>query len=131
MKEYTTEDIKALERNGWSGKEFGRRVMQQLLHHGYRRIHLRPAYTGAKWKHGKKAGKDMIITPYDGEPGFPDVVAGKLGRRGIAWELKSLKDIVRPGQLEWIEIFAALGFDARVCYPRDWDSMMLTIERGL
>jgi len=123
MKEYSVEEIRALADKNWSEAKLQKTVHAALKTFGWRYIHLRPAYTGVKWKAGAHAGKDMVITAYDGQDGFPDTVAMK-GRAGIAWELKVGKNKPTEGQLEWLRLFKLNGFDARVCYPRDLEAML-------
>ena len=59
--------------------------------------------------------------------GFPDIVAIHPSGRGIAWEIKGPKGRVTREQQEWINLFKATGFDARVIFPRDYDNALLTL----
>lgn len=124
MKEYSVEEIRALANKEWTEAKLQKTVNKAVKLHGFRFIHLRPAFVGVKGKPGSKwEGRDVIVTAYDGDDGFPDTVAMK-DRVGIAWELKVGKNVATPGQLEWLRLFRLMGFDTRVAYPRDLESML-------
>lgn len=119
MKEYTTEQLRAIERGSWSEDTFLRNTISHARGRGFKVAHFRPAMT-------TKGPRTAVQG--DGA-GFPDLVAiNRLQRRGLAWELKSKNGKPSAIQLDWLENFKAMGFDCRVCYPADWDSMMQFLE---
>lgn len=128
--EYTIEELKSLERDGWSEETFQGKVLAMAIGYGFDAVHFEPAYTGTI---NKDTGKPRVRTPYTGKgKGFPDTVAIHEARGlGLAWELKANNNkTVTPEQHHWLACFKAMGFDARVCYPRDWDSMMDFLAKG-
>lgn len=126
MKTYTPEEVQALDRATWSEETFQARLMAQLLGRGFQAVHFTPAYTGTV---NKATGKARVRTPYTGSgKGFPDTVAIRLDPPlGIAWELKVGKNTATEAQLKWLRYFAAMGFNAAVVRPCDWDVMMEVI----
>lgn len=130
MSEISIEEARALERNQWSEEQFQAAVLEQVLGRGWRGIHLKGAYTGLEHKKGPRKGKPMFITPYSGRAGFPDTVAMILTipARGIAWELKVKNKQATPDQLAWLTHFRAMGFNAGVFRPSDWNWMMAFLD---
>lgn len=56
------------------------------------------------------------------ESGFPDLILVK-GRTILAWELKVEPNTASAAQDAWIDALRHAGVDARVVYPRHWDSI--------
>lgn len=97
-----------------SEADFQHRVIDTAHLYGWRCVHLRAAKTAHGWR-----------TPYQGDPGLPDLV---LARRGVVRlaELKSDKGKPTADQLAWLEQAGQFGHLWR---PRDWDDV-LAILRG-
>ena len=97
--------------------QFQRTVIElaQLL--GWRVHAERPAQTqSGRWS-----------TPIQGDRGFPDLILARDGRL-VALELKSQAGRIGPGQVEWIEAFAAAGATARIVRPSDWAWIEATLR---
>ncbi len=125
--EMTMEELRAWERDTWSEEIFQDKTLEMAIGFGWEAVHFEKGYTGLV-----RNGKPMVRTPYKGKgKGWPDTVGihERLGL-GIAWELKSKRGKPEPEQLRWLNLFGLMGFDIRVCYPKDWDSMMLYLEKG-
>lgn len=86
-----------------------RRVLDLAALRGWRRVHIRPARTERGWR-----------TPYEGDPGLPDLI---LARRGVVIlaELKGSRTPWQPGQREWL---AAAGQHGRLWRPANWPSIV-------
>lgn len=126
--EYTLEELKALERDGWSEEVFQGKVLEMAKGYGWKAVHFLPAMTGRIGKNGKP----HVRTPYQGQGGgFPDTIAIHPGwRSGLAWELKTKRKTASPEQMNWLQCFDTVGFDTGVFWPRDWDSMMDFLAKG-
>lgn len=55
--------------------------------------------------------------------GFPDLILLR-GPEAIAWELKSEKGRMRPGQQDWLDAFSAVGFESAVIRPSTYDQAL-------
>ena|ERR1700733_2308294 len=126
--EYTIEQLKALERDGWSEETFQGKVLEMAKGYGWKAVHFLPAMTGRIGKNGKP----HVRTPYRGDGGgFPDTIAIHMRMElGLAWELKVKNNRSTPEQMTWLDCFRSTGFDAGTFYPRDWDSMMDFLDKG-
>lgn len=121
MKQYTLEELKALERDSWSEDDFIRLVISHAKGYGFKVAHFRPAKTARGWRTAVQG---------DGK-GFPDLVGiRRSDGKSFAWELKVKNNPASEEQIEWLAFFFCVGFDARICRPRDWDSMMNFLEKG-
>jgi len=91
-------------------KGFQKAFVQYARLRGWLVYHPRPA-----WVTGK-----LIVTPFDGDPGFPDTVCVRDGVCLVV-ELKVGKNRPTEAQTRWIDAFARVpGVVARVLYPADW-----------
>lgn len=61
--------------------------------------------------------------------GFPDLILIKLPRLVVA-ELKTRTGRIAPEQREWLDVFAALGAEAYLWRPADWDEIHDTLRAG-
>lgn len=89
------------------------RVLHLAHLRGWRCVHLRPARTTTGWR-----------TPYEGDPGLPDLV---LARRGIVQlaELKSDHGTPTADQLRWLD---AAGQHGHLWRPRDWSTIQAVLR---
>jgi len=94
---------------GLSEDDFQSRVIGYAKLRGWRVVHIRPARQGVRW-----------VTPYEGDPGLPDLILARGGRILLA-EFKSANGRFRPGQQEWL---AAAGEHGRLWRPVDWATIM-------
>ena len=77
--------------------------------HGWRTIHVRPAWTKKGWK-----------TPLQGDgEGFPDLLMLK-GMKIIAAELKGPRGSVSHEQRAWLMAFREAGVISYLWRPKDW-----------
>lgn len=88
-----------------------RRVLEAARLHRWRAVHIRPARTArGNW-----------VTPYEGDPGLPDLILARDGVVLLA-ELKLDKGSRwMPGQQEWL---AAAGQNGRLWTPNSWDQVL-------
>ena len=85
---------------------------------GWRTYHARPARTEKGWR-----------TAVSGDGvGFPDLILLR-GSRGIAWELKSGRNLPSGAQVDWLASFHAAGFNARIVRPSDWEYIEKELTR--
>ena len=90
---------------------------------GWRVAHFRSVKTQ------RPDGSTRWLTPVQGDGvGFPDLILLR-GSRGIAWELKSEKGKIRPEQADWMEAFAAVGFETGILFPSSWDYIEKELTR--
>jgi hypothetical protein len=96
-----------------SEADFQRRVIDTAKLLGWRVVHIRPAWV--------RTGR--MVTPYEGDPGLPDLVLARRGRVLLV-ELKS--DIGKPtrDQLAWLE---AAGPNGHLWQPRDWPTVQTVL----
>lgn len=93
-----------------SEADWQRRVMDAAKAHGWRVVHVRAARVGVRH-----------VTPYEGDPGLPDLVLARDGVVLLA-ELKADKAARwQPGQREWL---AAAGKHGHAWQPKDWDRVL-------
>ena len=68
-----------------------------------------------------RRGKTVWITPFVGDPGFPDLVLVK-SPRVLFRELKQDGKYPTPEQQGWLDSLVASGQDAKVWRTKDWIS---------
>lgn len=73
-----------------SEKDFQCTVIDLAKLRGWMCVHIRPARTAQGWR-----------TPYEGDPGLPDLILARDGRVILA-ELKSRGGRATPMQREWL-----------------------------
>ncbi|MGE3705711.1 MAG: VRR-NUC domain-containing protein [Vicinamibacterales bacterium] len=85
-------------------------IMGATLRHGWRRVHFRPARTERGWR-----------TAYEGDDGFPDVVAVR-GDRIVVIECKAVGKRPTQAQADWLAAFTGTGkAEVYVLTPADLD----------
>jgi hypothetical protein len=57
------------------------------------------------------------------DPGFPDLHVIGHGRQFV-FEFKGPRGKVSPAQERWIAAYRAVGVDARIVWPADYDAVM-------
>ena len=81
---------------------------------GWKVVHFRRARKkGGGW-----------ATPIKGDPGSPDIIAARNGRKVFA-ELKVGKNKPTPDQQDWLH---HLGGDTYVWRPEDWEQIVQTFQ---
>lgn len=85
------------------------RVLDYARLRGWRCAHIRPARTTAGWR-----------TPYQGDPGLPDLVLARGGVVVLA-ELKTARGRTTVEQDAWL---AAAGGHGRLWRPDSWVTIM-------
>jgi hypothetical protein len=124
VKSYTLEELKALDRETWTEKQFTRIVIEHAQALGWIVAHFRPGMTGRIDKNGRKAW----VTAVSGNgKGWPDLVMFR-GTQAIAWELKVKKNAATREQKDWLDVLNSAGFYVGVCYPRHWNTMMANLR---
>jgi hypothetical protein len=95
------------------------RLMAKLRWSRWRVVHFRPAVMrSGKW-----------ATPYEGDGGFPDIIAARYGE-ALALEVKGPRTPIQPGQPEWIELFDSVpGMEAQFVYEADLPAIEERIAR--
>ena len=94
-----------------SEEQLQRAMLELAKYHGIYVHHCRAA----------EVRQGRFVTPISGKPGFLDLVL--LGEGGLAFrELKVGKNQCTPEQSEWIDRFAAAGYDAGVWREADLHS---------
>jgi hypothetical protein len=90
----------------------------ELFHlYGWKVVHFRRARKkGGGW-----------ATPIKGDPGSPDIIAARHGRKVFA-ELKVGKNKPTEAQQDWLH---HLGSDAYVWYPDDWYTIAMVAAGDL
>jgi VRR-NUC domain-containing protein len=74
---------------------------------------------GWRWYHVRRSDHALTM----GWPGFPDIIALHAERRiSLALELKTEHGRLQPGQAEWLEDCMAVGIEARIVRPAQYDS---------
>jgi VRR-NUC domain len=63
------------------------------------------------------------------EPGFPDLIALKPGKRALVLEVKTEHGRVSVDQRNWISWFRAAGIKAEIVRPSDWPEVSKWIIR--
>ena len=96
-----------------SEAEFTTQVVQLFQLRGWMVVHIRPAKTARGYR-----------TPYEGDPGLPDIIASRLGRTILA-ELKVGKNKPTQEQREWLD--ASGGY---LWYPADWEQIQGVAMKG-
>jgi hypothetical protein len=96
-----------------SEAEFTTQVVQLFQLRGWMVVHIRPAKTAKGYR-----------TPYEGDPGLPDIIASRLGRTILA-ELKVGKNRPTEEQREWLD--ASSGY---LWYPSDWSEIEAVAMKG-
>ena len=96
-----------------SEAEFTTQVVQLFQLRGWMVVHIRPAKTARGYR-----------TPYEGDPGLPDIIASRLGRTILA-ELKVGKNKPTQEQREWLD--ASGGY---LWYPADWEQIQRVAMKG-
>ncbi len=111
-----------------------RTVTDALHQHGWRWVHFRPAQTrSGKW-----------VTPYEGDDGFPDIIALK-GNRTLVLECKGTRGAKKPKptargselkrlirweqQEEWLIAFRKAGADVWFVTPQFLEVVLEEIAR--
>lgn len=84
------------------------KIMDFAKLQGWRIVHIRPARTAKGWR-----------TPYEGDPGLPDLIMARGGRVLLA-ELKAQTGRATPEQKLWL---AAAGPNGRLWRPSDWPAI--------
>lgn len=120
-------ELQQMERDTWDEDTLTRRVLEVAIGNGWQAVHFMPAYTGTM---NRETGKPRVRTPYIGKgKGFPDIVAiHEIMGIGVAWELKKRGHKAEPEQLDWLELFASVGFNSAVYDTTDWPTMMRYLE---
>jgi hypothetical protein len=96
-----------------SEAEFTSQVVQLFQLRGWMVVHIRPATTAKGYR-----------TPYEGDPGLPDIIASRLGRTILA-ELKVGRNKPTQEQREWLD--ASGGY---LWYPSDWSEIEAVSMKG-
>ena len=99
-----------------SERQFQQAVMEYAQARGWMVMHIRPARTGRTRTNKQGEEREVWDTPYEGDPGFPDLVLVRSGRVWL-FELKSERGAVTNAQEKWLN--AAEGHGA-VLRPSDW-----------
>ena len=109
-----------------------RTVIDALRVHGWRFVHFRPAQNrSGRW-----------LTPFEGDDGFPDLLAVKSGRQ-LALECKSTRGVKKPKptargsellrliryeqQEAWLDEFRPMSELAQFVGPNDLDDVLKVI----
>lgn len=100
-----------------SEADLQRAIIRAARLHGWR-VHHDPPVRVAR-----RDGTFRHRTAVEGDAGFPDLVMARDGEVIIV-ECKAEHGRFEPGQREWL---AALG--AKVCRPRDLDSLLARLRR--
>lgn len=100
-----------------SEADFQRTLIEYLQWHGWKVHAERVARTKSGW-----------VTPIQGDPGFPDIVAAK-GACLIIAELKSDKGILTQEQYDWLEALGRAGAEVFYWKPEDWDEIVEILEK--
>ena len=113
----TPEQFNALVLDAWDDRTFERRVVELFLRNGWLAYHSQ-----------RMQGRDgRYRTPLLGSPGFPDVVAAKVGHAPVFAELKVGTGRLERQQRAWRD--ALMGQARWFCwYPRDWDAIVAIAE---
>lgn len=98
-----------------SEAELQSKVLEFAKLSGWRCVHIRPT----------EVGKGRWATPYQGDPGLPDLILARDGRVLLV-ELKSAKGRVSLDQRAWLD---AAGCNGYVWSPADWDTIELVLGR--
>ena len=98
---------------GISEAEFTTQVVQLFRLRGWMVVHIRPAKTAKGYR-----------TPYEGDPGLPDIIASRLGRTILA-ELKVGRNKPTQEQNYWLQ--ASSGY---LWYPEDWSEIEAVAMKG-
>jgi hypothetical protein len=96
-----------------SEAEFTTQVVQLFQLRGWMVVHIRPAKTAKGYR-----------TPYEGDPGLPDIIASRRGRTILA-ELKVGKNKPTQEQREWLD--ASSGY---LWYPSGWSEIEAVAMKG-
>lgn len=105
-------------RVGASELDLKRVTMRYALDHGWRRFHPLPAVMGS----------GRMVTPFEGEPGFPDLTLVRAGRLVLA-ELKDERGSESDQQQMWSAALRAVpGIEVYLWRPRHWDTIRRTLR---
>lgn len=100
-------------RVGASELDLKRVTMRYALDHHWRRFHPLPAIVGS----------GRTITPFEGEPGFPDLTLVR-DRRLILAELKDERGAEGDEQQKWSALLRQVpGVEVYLWRPRHWDEI--------
>lgn len=94
--------------------DFQRRIIDLARLRGWRVVHIRPAWV--------RSGR--MVTPYEGDPGLPDLVLARRGRVLLA-ELKSDRGKPTLDQQAWL---AAAGDNGHLWAPANWDTVLEVLQ---
>jgi hypothetical protein len=118
-REYTAEQVKALERSTWNEKKFTGELIRLAQRLGWMTIHIRPARTSTGWRTAVQG---------DGN-GFPDIQAVR-GPRIVVAELKlRATQAPTPEQQRWLERFRCVPrVEVYLWIPREWNYIEKCLE---